>query len=537
MKRLSLRKKLILLFVLTSTIPIIVLSFYDLYHTRSTVNENTDFFVSENLNRVDDNLNVKLESYEDLLYQIYTNDDIVKWVDKLNAEEDAAVTINQMRRFLRGLFYTKDYVRAITIITESGEIISYDQLTPATYENSWIERYSVPKEELYRMVSEEKHTVILDTEYATTFANEDHYLFHLAHRVVDYRKPYRRNGIAIISIDERFLQEILQSDAGDEDDFELIIGKSGQVISCPDASLIGTRVTSMDLPEEERLSSYEKYITAYGQVKPYTKVYSYADEKLGWDIVEPIDQSQLVRTMNQKELYIIVLDILLLIIALFALRDVLRREKEANEEQRRAQVLALEAQINPHFLYNTLDTINWMAIDKEEFAISNAINSLATILRYAISKSDELVTVHDEMEWLKKYIYLQQYRLKNKFDCRVDVDPTVMELKIQKLLLQPFVENAILHGFARQQEQYILTVQISREGDCLKAVIEDNGCGMDAETLDRINRGEEITDGRRNHLGVKNALTRMHMYYDEKEKITVESRENEGTKITILIPV
>ena len=101
------------------------------------------------------------------------------------------------------------------------------------------------------------------------------------------------------------------------------------------------------------------------------------------------------------------------------------------------------------------------------------------------------------------------------------------------LHMADIAENALAAGAARIK----LSVMIDRAADRLTTAVEDNGCGMDAETLDRINRGEEITDGRRNHLGVKNALTRMHMYYDKKEKITIESRENEGTKITILIPV
>ena len=116
----------------------------------------------------------------------------------------------------------------------------------------------------------------------------------------------------------------------------------------------------------------------------------------------------------------------------------------------------MEAQINPHFLYNTLDTINWMAIDKDEFDISNAINSLATILRYAIADSSGEVFVRDEIDWLKKYIYLQQFRLKNNFTCSINVDPDVMDLRIHKLLLQPFVENSILHGFEGTKNNHVL---------------------------------------------------------------------------------
>lgn len=538
MKKISLRRKLITLFILTSTVPIILLGLYDLYNMKSVLKANTDFFVEENLERVRDNINIRLDSYDDLLYQIYTNDDMVVWVDNLNNKENVAVTVNQMRRFMRGLFYTKDYVRSITVITEGGDVITYDQLTPATYENSWINNYPMQIEEMYANVSGSKKTVYFDTHYGTTFANDDYYLFHMAHRIVDYKKPYRRNGIVIISIDETLLREIIQSGLDKEnEDYSFIVGTNGAVISFPDKSFIGKKITSMACDFYERERVYSEFVEDNINVKPYTTTYSIADEKLGWDIVEPIDQSALSKEMNKKEIVVVIASIILLAMTIIALKDVLLKEKEANDEKRRSEIRALEAQINPHFIYNTLDTINWMAMDRDEFDISNAISSLATILRYAIAKSDEKVTVREEVEWLKKYIYLQQYRLKNKFVCNVEISPDVMDIKIHKLLLQPFVENAIIHGFAQKQDEYILTVRMGRGDDKLNVTIEDNGAGIDEETLAKLNNKEAIEDKARNHVGVKNALSRLSMYYEQKENVLIESKLGEGTTITISIPI
>lgn len=534
----SLRKKLITLFIFTSTIPILLLGLYDLYNMKSVLKANTDFFVSENLERVRDNINIRLDSYDDLLYQIYTNDDMVAWVDDLNKNENVAVTVSQMRRFLRGLFYTKDYVCSITVITESGEVITYDQLTSATYENSWINGYPLSLDEMYAEVSASKKTVYYDTSFGTTFANDDYYLFHMAHRIVDYKKPYRRNGIVIISIDETLLREILQSGLDEEnEDYSFIVGHEGDVISFPDKSVIGKKITSMEDDFPVRAKVYGEFVSKSIKTKPYTTTYAIEDEKLGWDIVEPIDQSKLSKEMTQKEIIIVIASILLLGATIVALRDVLAKEKEANDEKRKSEIRALEAQINPHFIYNTLDTINWMAMDRDEFDISNAINSLATILRYAIAKSDEKVPVRDEVEWLKKYIYLQQYRLKNKFECKVEVAPDAMDIMIHKLLLQPFVENAIIHGFSKKQEEYILEVIIDRTEAELSVLIKDNGCGIDKDTLDKLNNRETIEDKSRNHVGVKNALSRLSMYCEGRENVHIESEVGEGTSISISIPL
>ena len=211
------------------------------------------------------------------------------------------------------------------------------------------------------------------------------------------------------------------------------------------------------------------------------------------------------------------------------------KEKEAGEKQRAAEIKALEAQINPHFLYNTLDTVNWMAIDKNEFDISNAITSLATILRYAITKSNEMVEVRDEVEWLKKYIYLQQTRLKHTFRCEINVEPEVLDFKIHKLLLQPFIENAIIHGFEGMKREHILKIDMKLEGSFLCITIKDNGKGIEASMVESFNN-RDFKEPESNHIGVENAISRLYMYYGEQISVKFASTLGEGTEVTILIP-
>jgi two-component system sensor histidine kinase YesM len=211
----------------------------------------------------------------------------------------------------------------------------------------------------------------------------------------------------------------------------------------------------------------------------------------------------------------------------------LNREKEAIDKQRVAEIKALEAQINPHFLYNTLDTINWMAIEKDAFDISNAISSLANILRYAITNYSEAVEIQDEVEWLKNYVFLQQYRFKNRFVCHIDVQPEVMHEKIHKLLIQPFVENAIIHGFDKGQEQYILRVEIGKTDGQTEIVIADNGKGMDAGLVADLNRGFMPERTSKEHIGIENALNRLHQYCDGTETVVFQSEPGKGTQIRI----
>ena len=111
------------------------------------------------------------------------------------------------------------------------------------------------------------------------------------------------------------------------------------------------------------------------------------------------------------------------------------------------------------------------------------ISTLASILRYGITNSNGVVRIREEVEWLKQYIFLQQTKLKNTFNCHINVEPEVMSLSIHKLLLQPFVENAILHGFEGVDREHSLTVEMMQEEDRIRISIEDNGCGMAEEMV------------------------------------------------------
>lgn len=590
-KRISLWRKIISIFVVTSTIPIILLCLFMLYNTSEVLQKNTETLTQNSLKQLNDNLEIQLEAYEDMLYQIYTGDEVVEWVDKLNAGEDVPVTVNQLRRYLRGILNAKDYIRSITLITESGMEVTCDCITAKTYANSWIENFSLSKEELYKEISADNRVHIYPTEYGTTFASEDYYLFHIGHRVIDYKNLNKDMGIIIISLDEELLQHILQP-SYESNSANLLLDQAGRVISCQDKEKIGSKLFEAGSAPEEKWDSYTSFVSELLQIEQdYISLSAYQNEDLKWEIVSAMDQSIILKEIYKKVQLIAMVCVLLLALTLFMvwklsrqliesvhtvvtsmqaagagdltarvpvsatmpleiemvaaqfnetlekLIDAQEKEKAATDKQRKAEIKVLEAQINPHFLYNTLDTINWMAIDRDEFDISNAIGSLANILRYAITDSNGTVCVRDEIEWLKKYIYLQQFRLKNKFVRNIKVAPEALDIKIHKLLLQPFVENAIIHGFSGEQEEYILEVFVFLEDDRLQIIIRDNGCGMDAALAEKINTGQQIEKEEKSHIGMNNAIMRLNMYCDGRARVGVKSEAGKGTEILLSLPV
>ncbi len=140
------------------------------------------------------------------------------------------------------------------------------------------------------------------------------------------------------------------------------------------------------------------------------------------------------------------------------------------------------------------------------------------------------------MEWLKQYVFLQQTKCKNSFVCHINVEPEIMGLSIHKLLLQPFIENAILHGFEGVDRTHKLQMDMGRDGDWIAIRIQDNGCGMPAEMVREMNEGIFQKTDNKNHIGMENAITRIRMYYGECAKVRIESQLGQGTQVQILIP-
>ena len=154
MAKRSLRSRLISIFILTSTVPLLCVGIFLSYNTVRLMRENTRTLMQQNLKQIDDNMNLLLNSYEDLVYQIYTDDDVVSWMDRLNANEDEAVTINQLRRFMNALLYSKDDIGAITVISDSGRMVTTHTLNAATYENPWLSQFHMDQKTLYDTVSQ-----------------------------------------------------------------------------------------------------------------------------------------------------------------------------------------------------------------------------------------------------------------------------------------------------------------------------------------------------------------------------------------------
>ena len=217
------------------------------------------------------------------------------------------------------------------------------------------------------------------------------------------------------------------------------------------------------------------------------------------------------------------------------IQDLMEQNTREQEAKRKSELKALQSQINPHFLYNTLDSIIWMAEGKKNEEVVLMTASLARLLRQSISNEDEVVSIGQEIEYARGYLTIQKMRYKDKMEYQIDVDPSILNIPLIKLVLQPVIENAIYHGLKYKESKGFLLVRgFPKDGNAVLQVIDD-GVGMDEETLEHIYEKHKV-NYRSNGVGIYNVQKRLQLYYGNEYGITYESEVGKGTTATITIP-
>jgi len=221
----------------------------------------------------------------------------------------------------------------------------------------------------------------------------------------------------------------------------------------------------------------------------------------------------------------------------FRIKGLMQDIVSEHEEKRKSEFDSLQAQINPHFLYNTLDIIVWQIENEKQSEAVHTVTALARFFRLSLGKGKNIVTVRDEIDHVKNYLMIQHMRFKNKFDYEFDIAEDVLELPSLKLMLQPLVENAIYHGMEFMDGDGMITVKAWRKEDELYLSVADNGLGMTEDKVEMILTGKSTSgNGRGSGIGVKNVNERIKLYFGEAYGLTIDSEPDEGTTVIIHLP-
>ena len=208
-----------------------------------------------------------------------------------------------------------------------------------------------------------------------------------------------------------------------------------------------------------------------------------------------------------------------------------------HEKKRKQEFDTLQSQINPHFLYNTLDIIVWMIENEKPDQAVKAVTALARFFRISLSRGKSIITVKDELEHVRNYLMIQHMRFKNRFSYTIEAEDEVLELASLKLMLQPLVENAIYHGMEFMDGDGEIFISAWKEGEDLYLKVSDNGLGMTEEQVARLFSDTPHTGSSRGSgIGVKNVNERIRLYFGSEYGLSIESEPDEGTVVTIHLP-
>lgn len=213
------------------------------------------------------------------------------------------------------------------------------------------------------------------------------------------------------------------------------------------------------------------------------------------------------------------------------MRHMIRQIEDEQKERMKLEISMLQAQINPHFLFNTLNSLRWVSMMSGAVSVSDGILALSNLLRNTIIDKDEYITIEDEIENVNNYILIQRLRYGDCFEVNYDIPDALKKCKTLKFILQPIVENAILHGGCNEQNIVTIAIRLKEENEKLIFTVQDNGQGFDVNTI-----GEEKVIDRMSGIGVHNVQDRIVLNFGKSYGLKIESKLREGTLVMLYIP-
>ena len=547
----SLRKKLIPAFFAASCIPIALLAVISQTRLRTTARANLEQQAEAGLVKADECMDMVMDKYQTILYDAVTEDELVEAAEELNDSGDGLeVRAAKLRREFSHVCNRNLGIEGMQMILKDGGRIFYDRLSSSSADSDWIEQIRVP--DVAKVLS-------CGTDRAADrLAGEP--MMQISRKIIDYQDIHREIGTVILSVNMQVMEDAVSSGTR----ADIYLAQDGQIISAADRGMIGREAVPEDagaylVHQTNEASGMELYLsqpldeyreTVWEQVVFWlliAVVMLVIQVALIYRVTRPVMNSvdSIVDAMGKMEQgdFGTRLEVkdrdsaeIRRISSGFnemVLRTsmLINRVKESALEQKNAEISALEAQIDPHFLYNTLDTINWKAIESEQYEISDMLGALADILRYAVKNPGEETAIEAELVWLKQYILLWQAKLGEAIELQAEVEPELEDRPIHKLLMQPFIENAVKYGFHGNEGPHRLKIQIGRDGERIHIIIGNNGIPMERQTLEALNAGRE----KKGHLGTANVRKRLRLYYGGDAALHYEQGEAGGDGWTIKV--
>lgn len=580
---LQLRTKLLILTAILTIFPVLAVGFFLYQFTSSMIQEEISAGELDRLTQVNNHLTYFMQDIEQLSMFFYRNEQIQNILRKDGDRgfEEEYADFQEVHRIIEMVLGVKDWDVSIYVIGLNGDRYFNNPYLPSQYDNIR-ENWGV-----FRQANETKGEMVWNTHYSLRQVDSQEIVLTSGRVLID-EATSEPLGYIMIDIYESALSSIYSSETASQTEQLFLLDENGYIISSkPDKDDIGTRLPYDFLPRV--LNGEQGFFEFEWEGQPSILTYDTAEDT-GVKIVSitPLtviqEKNSLIYNLTWSFAFIVL--IIAVWIAyyisstvtrpLYKIMNVMGEVETGNlsiqfepkynddigvlgrrfnrmlkrlkalitdsyEKQVRlkeSEIKALQAQINPHFMYNTLETINWMARLSGKMEISKLVVSLGEIMRYSIKTGDDLVTLEEDVKQLRNYLTIQQVRYRDQFDIHLTIADETKQILIPSLLLQPLVENAIHHGLEKKVDPGNLWVSAKQEGVDVIISVEDDGAGMASSILYELNHNRfDQLEFKGTGIGLENVRRRLYLYYGDEHEWHIESEESKGTKITMTIPV
>lgn len=574
----SVRSAMLCLFSILIVVTMMIFFLISMNYTKKTILDNSTDYTSRLVRQVNHDIDSYIDYMENISSLVIHGGDVQKYLFTGMTGKDKQEAYDRIVTQFRTVVETRRDISNIAVVTLDGQFIindGKDQLN----ENILLEDV-----EWYKKVAEGADRILTSSHVQNVIRNNYKWVITFSRGI---RNPNTEEIQAVFFIDLNYklLKELCETNSLAKDSYVFIIDESGQIIYHPKQQLLYNGLTTEKI-EEVLTCKANHFVTQEGEK---SKLYTISiSEKTGWRVVGVAAISELMKNKKETQnLYIITAIVLLCMAVVLAnffataitkpikkLKDSMKEVERGNfknagvavrsgseigslensfnvmtekiqelmeqiiyeqEQKRKSELKALRSQINPHFLYNTLDSIIWMAEGGKNREVVRMTSALAKLLRQSISNENELIPLEREVDYASNYLTIQKMRYKDKLEYEIEVDKKIQKETIINLILQPLVENAIYHGIKYKGSKGLIRIQGYEEGEKIVLKVIDNGIGMDRETLQGIFHKSKSCEGS-NGVGVYNVQTRIQLYYGAEYGLEFESILGEGTTVTILLP-
>lgn len=575
-KSYRLQSKLMTYFFSLIMIIVIMLDIFFIYKMSEIVEKDTHVYAYEIVKQLGRNIESYIDHMQEVMWMISSQDTslINQLKEPLNQKAvRKSYFLEEMRN--RG---SSNGVVSINIFGENGLVLT------DSASNAIKDYIDVKQMEWYTKAVEAQGKPVISASHTQNYLkNEGKWVFSLSAAIMEENEVL---GIVLIDMSYKNLTDMCNDIQLGEKGYVYIVGQGQEMIYHPKQQLIYSGILQEDLARV--MQQEEGSFTEVLEDKRLVTVHSL--EQVGWRVVGVSYIGELLVSKQEIIIPLIILTLLALVVAfliskrivsqtakpireltehmqeielgklgveidtqsdteeiqcltasfkemVYKIEGLIEQVEDNQKKLRKSELKVLQSQINPHFLYNSLDTIIWLGEREECEKVVQMTAALARYFRLSLSKGKEVITIYEEVEHVKHYLQIQKIRYASKLAYTIEVSPDIFDEMIVKIVLQPLVENALYHGIKDLEEGGYIRVLGFREGNNIILEVYDNGKGMSREQIKNILKAPSSTSITKGGVAIKNVHERIQVYFGQDYGLSYESEYGKWTKVRITIPV